>query len=470
MKLGTNLAPVTYYSPQLIFENIMQQAAPWRSGAPGVWKDDRPLTITPDGGIILKPGQEAHSLVYRGIGGQYPKGLYVAGWEGSGKLQFVFDAKQSGDFSFRVDKPTANGIGVYVVESDPSDPIRNIRIDNGPGTFTPAYLDSIRAYDTLRFMDWGRTNNSKQMHWEDRRGVYGTQASDNGVAIEWMIDLCNATNSSMWYCVPHLADNEYVSEAFSLIAMRLSAPIKVYIELSNEVWNNQFAQTKHALSHGDLSTWYARRSLEIFRMARDILGDRAVCVIGGQAVNAWHAQKRLEYPGMLELVDAVAIAPYFHEDRSRTYTTADEALDGCMNELKKWWWHLAEHRELAENHDLQLLAYEGGQHLVSHDAKLTDLFIAANRHPRMEEVYDAYFDKMAPYFDLFMHYNNLSAYGKSGSWGASESQYDTDTPKLRALGKRLKPASGDGGGELLSLVAEAQDTLERIRRLVAGGA
>ena len=51
-----------------------------------------------------------------------------------------------------------------------------------------------------------------------------------------------------------------------------------------------------------------------------------------------------------------------------------------------------QYAELAGRHGLELVAYEGGQNLVamgpySRDPALIDLFAAANRDPRMKQLY-----------------------------------------------------------------------------------
>ena len=95
--------------------------------------------------------------------------------------------------------------------------------------------------------------------------------------------------------------------------------------------------------------------------------------------------------------------------------------------------------ELAQQEDLQLLAYEGGQHLVGvgsvvNNQAITDLFIAANRDPRMGEIYQDYlqewFDRGG---DLFVNFNDIGEPTKFGSWGALESVNQNSSPKYDAI-------------------------------------
>ena len=46
--------------------------------------------------------------------------------------------------------------------------------------------------------------------WDDRPTLEHATFSKHGVALEWMIDLCNRTQIDPWFCMPHLADDEFV--------------------------------------------------------------------------------------------------------------------------------------------------------------------------------------------------------------------------------------------------------------------
>lgn len=145
------------------------------------------------------------------------------------------------------------GILLQIVQSDPADHIRNIRVimpDTEGGTsyvdnceeqkFNPLFLEDHRIYDVLRFMDWGQTNNSSLSSWSDRVGPDDvTQtAPKRGMAYEHMVDLCNTIGCDMWVCVPHQADDGYVTGMAELLHGRLDPDLSVYVEYSNEIWND----------------------------------------------------------------------------------------------------------------------------------------------------------------------------------------------------------------------------------------
>ena len=74
--------------------------------------------------------------------------------------------------------------------------------------WNPNFLQDIRYYQVLRFMDWGRTNPSVLDHWANRRHKTDIQncdwSEDLGIAYEWWIHLANRTQKDMWINVPHL--------------------------------------------------------------------------------------------------------------------------------------------------------------------------------------------------------------------------------------------------------------------------
>jgi hypothetical protein len=82
-----------------------------------------------------------------------------------------------------------------------------------------------------------------------------------------------------WFCMPHLADDDFVRQFAVLVKERLDPSLKVYVEYSNEVWNGQFKQAHHAMEQGKklgLSekdaqagwAYTAVRSMEIFAIWR----------------------------------------------------------------------------------------------------------------------------------------------------------------------------------------------------------
>src|SRR5438128_1868865 len=67
--------------------------------------------------------------------------------------------------------------------------IKLIRPGYDPNTtqvFTTPYLDHLKQFSVLRFMDWTGTNNSTVVNWSDRTlASSARQSSTNGVAWEY---------------------------------------------------------------------------------------------------------------------------------------------------------------------------------------------------------------------------------------------------------------------------------------------
>src|SRR6185503_7994745 len=122
--------------------------------------------------------------------------------------------------------------------------------------------------------------------------------------------------------------------------------------------------------------------------------------------------------------------------------TAEQVLDFAEKEaLPKSLEWMQGQKKIADKYKLRLICYEAGQHLVGvaggeNNQKLTDLLIAANRHPRMGEIYKKYLDGWHEQGggDLMAMFSSVSTPSKWGSWGLAESYDQTpdDAPKLKA--------------------------------------
>ena len=84
---------------------------------------------------------------------------------------------------------------------------------------------------------------------------------------------------------------------------------------------------------------------------------------------------------------------------------------------------------------LPLVAYEGGQSLVSiSDTTLQALYAAANRDPRMGTAYTTYLNGWKSLGGgMFNHFADILQYSKWGYWGALENVLQTSSPKYNAL-------------------------------------
>ncbi len=435
--LGMNLAGVTYYTRGWVFTDLMLLSDAWRD-------DNR--------GYIFKSGMA-------------PTGVFVATWAGSGSVKFSGDvsSNQTGSNSASVVIGSGNE-GINLQKLGQVSDVSLIAVDHEMrvSPFNPVFESRIEPFQVIRFMDWASTNTTKLKQWSQRpRKGQQTQTGENGVAIEYMIQLANELKADPWFCMPHMADDDYIRKHAELVKERLHPDAKVYIEYSNEVWNGQFGQHKYirqlaggtdSFSDAFFDTW-AERCKTTFRIWTEVFGDEAeerlVRVAAVQLANPWVAEQltsRLD--GQF---DAISPAAYFgithgQGEKLNTSPSVDRLLDMCEENIRgdnrKWF---NRHGELAKQwsqklgRPIRLIAYEGGQHLTAHgndNLPYYDQLIEAQTHPRM---YGLYLLNMRLFEvaggDLFVAFNDVGRPGKFGSWGHLEYQDQpiSEAPKYRAL-------------------------------------
>jgi hypothetical protein len=475
--LGINLSGVVDWSSELVFVDAFKSARPWISQAKGQpWGKGGPLDLDERGNVqSLRDGQFAETVVWTDFGTRYPAGRYVCLHAGDGDLDFTGDAKvtkrEKGRLTVEVQ---AKGGAAFarITRTNPKDPVRDIRLvpeafekSYKDEPFRPEFLGRWKGFQAFRFMDWQSTNNSRLVRWADRPTPADHSQTRKGVALEYMIQLCNTLKVEPWFCLPHRADDEFVREFAKMVKEKLSPSLRVYVEYSNECWNGQFEQARYCAAEGKklgLSKngyegqlrFYSSRSVEIFKVWEDVFGDkkRLVRVLATQSANPWTGTTVLEWKGAYKHADAIAIAPYFG-NRFGDPKTADKVATMSVDELVKELEtdvarsrkHVDAYAVMAKKRGVQLMAYEGGQHLAGHggaenNEKLTALFHAANRHPKMKDLYLADLKNWKEAGGgLFCVFSSMGRYSKWGSWGVLEhaAQDPTRTPKMQALREYL---------------------------------
>lgn len=473
--LGINLGGVTYWSSEIVFVDLFKHSQTFKSQAPGKgYAQGGPLDLTDDGYVrsLAAGGQFADSIVLSQPALGYPEGIYTCLYDGRGKIAFAYGVEtvdeRPGRVRIRV-KASQNLLTLRLTETDSSDPVRNIRVIL-PGfenayeqqPFHPDFLKRWERFSTLRFMDFQRTNNSEQTDWADRATpMFQTQGDDAGVALEYMIRLSNTLGADPWFCIPHMASDDYVRSFAEMVKAGLDPGLKIYVEYSNECWNGIFEQARYCRDKGKelgLSgngyqaqlRYYSKRSVEIFRIWEEVFGgaDRLVRVLAAQSANPWTSEQVMDFEDANEHADVLGIAPYFgnalgdpKKQDETAQMTVDEVLDRCAEFIAEGNATIARQAELAKQRGLRLVAYEGGQHLVGYggaenNEKLTELFHAANRHPRMKALY---LDYLAGWKQsggaLMAIFSSMGTYSKWGSWGLFEyhGQDPAEAPKYQAV-------------------------------------
>jgi hypothetical protein len=497
--MGINLGAVSYYTSEQPFINSFLTSERWITHSDATWdtKEEKYLNLDANGWpITLNSVNEPTAQQFNSLGvlfllgmpdtanGIYPAGQYIVLYDGQGTLNYGFDAalvrRSQGRDVINV-TPTNNGINLRIVATDPrhtGNYLRNIRVVTAANEaaakagqiFNPAFLKLIQNFRALRFMDWFQTNGSTLASWTDRpiptHAFFGTS---KGVPIEIAVQLSNAVSADAWMNVPVMADDNFIRQMAALVHRQLGSTQKIYVELSNEVWNFSFSQAKYAASKGQAlwptqpsghggyeynRQWYGMRTAQMCDIWRSVWRSdpRLVCVLGAQMAWSFTATEALNCPYWTQgapcsghAIDAVAVAPYMGGAVPSAWPSLPDGglanlfqslysqndptvpAGGFMAQDAAW---QKDFVKILAPYKLPLLAYEGGQTFANGPTDaLNNLYMAANRDPRMGQAYTRYFQQWkAGGGQLFMYFNDVGIGSKYGSWGALESIMQSTTP------------------------------------------
>ncbi|MET0279494.1 MAG: hypothetical protein ABW278_00015 [Steroidobacteraceae bacterium] len=297
-------------------------------------------------------------------------------------------------------------------------------------------LEELTPYRVLRFMDWSDTNaaDTIQSHFNTR--VPKSASQQRLVAIEWQIDLCNRAGTDCWFNVHHNSRPEDWKALARLIKAQLKPDLRVYIEWSNEVWNDAFPQRQYARKSAEqlklpgadaASAAYVYASVRLFDEFEQVFSaDRArlVKVLAGQA--AWTGPCEAQLDALDDPLvnpnhqrpDAYAIAPYL-------VGKSAQELRQSIPQVRQW---TAEHLKCARRMKVPLVTYEAGSDSFSLGAKCP----ALQHDPAMRQLYVSYLRALGDtgLRGPFMQYTH------SGScWGLKERTGDpaAKSPKYQGL-------------------------------------
>ena len=534
-RLGTNLDAIVDWGTTLPFTDLFKTSRPWISGNSATWQwdDGRPLDLDEHGWVrSLLPNQIARTIMLvDDTTMRVGSGRWVVRHDGVGTLQYSgsasrIDAESApGREVVQVNASTNGGLFLFITATDPANPLRNIRVipeavdlaaqaGSPVPLFASAFLARLEPYRLLRFMDWARTNETSIAAWDDRPLPTDARWSlEVGVPLEVMIDLANETGAEPWFCLPHLADEAFMTEMAALIDERLAPDRRVWIEHSNEVWNGIFQQAWHAQAQGlaqGLSTnpwqagwfWHSRRSVTMFARFSEVFAagakggaPRPLCrVMGGFVTVPWGNEQALAFEDAHLVTDVLAIAPYFGGEmgsneqvaatRQMTVPQLIEALR--TTELPAVLDLVSQNRDLAHSFGVGLVAYEGGHHLASPQLPASDpvhgLFHAAARSAEMGGLYSEYLAawETATGGQTFVNFTHCGRFSQWGCWSVLEWITQPTTPREQALidyvaaGGEPCPADLDGdravSGADLGLLLMRWGTADEIADLDGSGA
>jgi hypothetical protein len=481
--LGTNFSGICDWGTEPVWKDLFKQSRTWCPQRPGMnWGEGWPLSVDSLNWVKKFDANQTCDVPLFSYG-MVPESTYVCLFKGKGTVEIWNAANWSlaspGRIEFRCKPAASGGPFLQLKTNDSTDNVRDIRIFRRDheaaylsSPWQAGFLSRWKNFPVARFMDWMSTNNSPVRRWTERtRPNSQTQAMASGVAPEHMIDYCNKTLTCPWFCIPHLADDDYVTKFAQLVRDSLDPQLKVYVEYSNECWNSIFTQTHYCDSMGVLQglgtnqqpweagwKYYGRRSKQIFAIWEQVFGgtDRLVRVIASQT-NTYVTNLKLMQDSVYLKSDAVAIAPYFggkFNDAARLADIAtwpvDRLLDSCLADIR------GDNKKAIQDHvtyvnsintskgtKIKLVAYEGGQHLSAwgQNQAATDLFTAANRNARMKDLYMEYLQQWADLGGtLFCNFSSMCQPGVYGAWCVLEeaNQDPATSPKYQALLEMIK--------------------------------
>ena len=499
--IGINISGISDYSTELTFTDAFKQCREWISsnaGGGGPWdtqiavplnNNGYPLEIPYNDGV--NPPQLLKTLMLWDIGTAQPLGQYRLKVNGNGQVRLSFGA--SGTYNCPIDTlvNVSGQVMLEILQSSSSNPINDIKfiLPNYVNTyqsqkFTTEFLDFLNDFQVIRFMDFTHTNGSPIITWDDRTpDTYYTQAKFGGASWENVVSLANQTQKDIWINIPHKADDNFITQLASLLQNDLNPSIKIYLEYSNELWNGAFSQNVDcALFAQNLGysgqpwerTWKytAKRSADVFRIFENVFTNdqRLIKIIPSQAANSWLTNELVTffndpfYNPTQVTANAIAIAPYFGNEvaddivinnqvNTITIPQIIQYLQTSMTNYAFQW--ITNNKIVADNHNLQLICYEGGQHLVAtgnniNDTTLTAKLIATNHDAVLQNLYCNYLDY---WYDsvgtLFCHFNSHGTYSRYGSWGIRENFQDVSNPKYLALQNCIFPSNSLSNSEII---------------------
>lgn len=429
----------------------------------------------------------------------YESGAYRVVYDGTGTLEYGLDAfklsSAPGIDTIQADSNKPGGIQLQITATDPNqtgDYVRNIRVYSEKNLplvelgmrFNPDFLTRIKDFGTLRYMDWMAANNSQQQDWANRPTLSDASWARKGTPVELMVQLANETGTNPWFNIPHGATDDYIRSFATYVRDHLDPKLKAYVEYSNEVWNWQFTQASYAEAQakqrwgdnppgwGGWMQWYGMRAAQTADLWKSVYGsespNRLVTVVSTQSgwkgmedmilnTPAWVAEG---HAPAYKSFDAYAVTGYFsgslgqsqNADTVRSWLSDSDGgfgkafqqlrygnllpgSDSAQDTIDSF----SDQADVARRYGLQLVGYEGGQHIVGvngvqDDPQLTNFFIELNRRPEMQAIYqDLLNGWKAAGGTQFNQYNDVGAPTQWGSWGALENLHQSSSPKYSAL-------------------------------------
>lgn len=456
MDIGTNLTGLADWSVERPFRNLMKNVRPsvvTFSDACGCWDagvlDE--MLIDTAGYLTFLPqttsvGATKVRYVLSSDGGNLrPDSTYVLLYDGAGVID-IFGVSGVSSIPNRLEFVAGSGnVVINVNASTSGNHLRNFRLltladefaDLDSQPFYQSFVEKISPFGSLRFMDWGQTNNSPLVSWSERSSAsFFTYATDQGVPYEMMIRLANDLEKDLWLCVPHQADNNYISQMATLFRDGLDADRMVYIEYSNEVWNWIFDQAHFNSDNKPSNLSYGRamamKAKNVFDIWHSVFAGEECRVKRVLGLQGGFNSLNEEILSQLDPSDWDYGSPthYFGLDHSgqgnpvlNASSTYQDVMLNARNSFAAFSQAVKQDYRNVQVYGNEVITYEGGQHFVGNVFGIPydyqAAMWAAQNSQEMYDMYDAVHDSIRLWGCKLAANFNLSSKQESvyGSWG-----------------------------------------------------
>ena len=486
-QLGTNMADNVYYNPARPFTNQARLIAHYVVGDSSTFTWDTGGTVqTNSNGFPINFTAPVVCNTVLDMYAGHPNGTWTLTWDGPANAMTVDSATNSSN-SCVFTKTTGYQRFVVRFRAGGVTAVRCYHSsDNQSDVFTPAFIDKCKNFKILRLMNWCNPNYVWTPDWATRTTPasysqarksatvvgYAEAQQQGGMAWEYVAQLANAADRDIWVCIHHLSTDSYVEQVAKFLHANINPGRRVYVEFSNETWNSQFpvhAYCQAMAPEGDPDILrrgyiYAMdRGAAIGRIFKNNMPGRVVKTVWG--VQSAGGTGFLTYSvawikaATMDEIDVFSPAPYFGNYAASTNALRDAihnawltsqsaavnevfsqinthlaASDGPYQQMTDW-------KTMANLYGKQLIAYEGGQHLMirgvdqnSYATSVGQAFILANRDPRMATLYTNYLNEWHTRTggDIMCHYTDVyDPQQKFGSWGLQEYEGESTATALK---------------------------------------
>jgi hypothetical protein len=468
--IGVNVHTIEYWDGSRPFMNLIY-GSDWQMQATAGWEDVPASNLDANGWIRSLPaGYQAERILSMPASSTD----VVCHWQGNDNNSMAVAGAvasnfrrtaRSNEIRFRYTStyPNVSAWAFLSYKVDPSNYVRNIdcREDSASSNalFDPVLVSTLRGFRVVRFMKWQpAVEANRTITWARRnKPGDGTYLRNDGVPIEQMMALANQAGADPWFCMPWNADDDYVTRFAAYVRDNLPRGGKVYVEVSNEVWNAGYPVMHQARdegvaegldagqgTYGQAMYRYAEKTRHVMQIWSSVFNgqsERLVRIISGQNVSPFWTRQLMGYGKTAQSVDALATAPYwaFH-DADYTGQSLDEIMNSVLparvNESLNW---AAQQKAIAQKFGKRYIAYEGGQDVLL--KKNMSLVAQIERDPRMSDLYKSYIIQWnASVGDALTLFALTGPIG-TGGYGLVEyaGQPLTQAPKMRAVRNFIRP-------------------------------